>query len=517
MEKSQMNTKVDVLISTAGVGSRMSKISSSLHKGLLPYQNEPILYNLIASIPDHLRIGLILGYKSDQIRDFIEVVFHERDFTFIYVDDWTSKYSGTSHSLKSARDFVDSEFWYFTCDGVYSNMDFLEHSYSEDVFVVSAIDSSKTDHYLTFDVYESRIQNTFFKERGLKNVFAFTGAMKIVNKSIFFRKLDDTDSVEFVSVIEKDALTYLTKNWIDLGNVESYRHETQQIVFDFSKPDEFVYQLDGKILKWWADSSIAKKKLIKPQAKPIAFPQNVSFRGQFLRYDLEPGVPFYEEIDPENFELFLDWLEDKVWTPVSINISSNVYEFYKVKTLDRVEKLGNRKFSPPYNPKYVNGVKVRSWQYHLDNINWDLLLYEHKATFVHGDLQFDNVIFHGPSKKFTLIDWRHDFAGLSTCGDIYYDFAKMLGGIYLNYQLVKSGNLDFRYTNERVEITVPSAPWDSELVNILENRALSMNLDLEKIRLLVPLIYWNMAPLHNEPFASICWCLGIKLLEERAQ
>ena len=517
MERSQMNTKAEVLISTAGIGSRMKKISSSLHKGLLPYQDKPILYHLIASIPDHLRIGLILGYKSDQIRDFIELVFPERDFTFIQVDDWTSKDSGTSPSLKSAQDFVESEFWYFPCDGVYSNMDFLEQSPGEDVFVVSEVDSSKTDHYLTFDIYENRIQKTYFKQPGRENVFAFTGAMRIADKSIFFRKLDDTDSVEFVSVIENGALTDLSKYWVDLGNVESYGEATREVVFDFSKPDEFVYQLDGKILKWWADPSIAEMKLTKPHLKPIAFPKDVISQGQFLRYDLETGSPLYEEIDPEKFEHFLDWLEAEVWTPVSINIATNVRDFYKVKTLDRIEKLGSRKLTTAYNPKYVNGVKVRNWEYYLGNINWSLLLNERRATFIHGDLQFDNVIFDSLRQKFTLIDWRHDFAGLRAYGDIYYDFAKMLGGIHLNYQLIKNGNLDFECINERVEITIPSASRETELASILYNRALSMNLDLDKIRLLVPLIYWNMAPLHNEPFASICWSMGLKLFEECAQ
>ena len=56
------------------------------------------------------------------------------------------------------------------------------------------------------------------------------------------------------------------------------------------------------------------------------------------------------------------------------------------------------------------------------------------ACNFHGDLQFDNIIYS--KNKFKLIDWRDSFDGRNK-GDIYYDFAKLLGGIDLNYKFIK--------------------------------------------------------------------------------
>ena len=111
-----MSTKANVIIATAGLGSRMNSISPDLHKSLLPYKEKPLLYHIINSVPDNLIIGLILGYKSSQITDFLSITFPNKEFILINVDDWTSNKSGTGYSLKSAYDFVDTSFWYFPCD-----------------------------------------------------------------------------------------------------------------------------------------------------------------------------------------------------------------------------------------------------------------------------------------------------------------------------------------------------------------------------------------------------------------
>ena len=50
---------------------------------------------------------------------------------------------------------------------------------------------------------------------------------------------------------------------------------------------------------------------------------------------------------------------------------------------------------------------------------------------------FNLKIFYFQKNKFKLIDWRQDFSGNLNYGDIYYDLAKLNGGIYVSYQNVK--------------------------------------------------------------------------------
>jgi hypothetical protein len=85
----------------------------------------------------------------------------------------------------------------------------------------------------------------------------------------------------------------------------------------------------------------------------------------------------------------------------------------------------------------------------------------------------------------------------------------MLGGIYVNYQDIKKGKFQFNYDKDKVVFDLPLVNKDKELIVILESYAKKIGLDVSKLRELVPLIFWNMAPLHKEPFSNLCWSLGI--------
>ena len=502
--------EIDVVISTVGIGSRLHKINSEINKSLLPYLNKPIIQHIIEKIPNELKIGILLGYKSQQVKDYLTLAFPTRKIEFIYVDDWTSNKSGTGYSLLFARNFLRESFWYFPCDGIYENTDFLNKEFSEDVFVVDKIDKNQASHYLTFTLNQNRILNQYFKSPDISGDYAFTGAMKIIDKELFFNKLEQSKSSEFVSIIPKQSLVHFTSSWRDFGNYEKYENELSKTgEFDFSKTGEYTYQLNDKIIKWWADPIIANQKLEKPLIKPEVFPRKIESLNQYLTYLKAPGSPFYENVNEENFVLLLNWLKEKLWTSLDLDIKNNLLQFYKNKTISRIELLGNKKNLDEFNPKYINNVKVNSWHYYLDNINWDFLVEENHPSFIHGDLQFDNIIHDKKTGEFTLIDWRHDFSGLNSVGDLYYDFAKMLGGIYVNYQDIKKGNFDFRFKDDKVIFALPEVNKKNELISILELYASELGLDIRKIRQLVPLIFWNMAPLHKEPFSNLCWSLGM--------
>jgi choline kinase len=510
MEKSQPNMEIDVIISTAGEGLRLRKVNSEINKSLLPYLNKPIIYHIIEKIPSTFKIGILLGYKSQQVRDFLTLAYPKREFTYIYVDDWTSSKSGTKYSLTFAYKLLRKSFWYFPCDGIYQDTDFLLDEFPEDVFLVCKIDKNKAYHYLTFMLEKNRIVNQFFKSTEVTGDYAFTGVMRVVDKELFFSRLGESNSNEFVSIIPDNSLIYLTENWKDLGNFEMYEDEISKTEgFDFSKSGEYTYQLNESIVKWWPDPAISNNKLEKPKIKPDVFPKNIESLNQFLSYSKANGSPFYERVNQKNFTTLLNWLQNKLWFPQNLNIEENLLQFYKNKTQARIDLLGNKKELPSYNPKNINGINVQPWQNYLKNINWDLLIQVNKPSFIHGDLQFDNIIYDDDTKQFTLIDWRSDFAGLKSIGDLYYDFAKMLGGIHVNYHEIKQGKFKFNYHDGKVVFELPAVDESKELISILESFIAEMELDVIKVRKLVPLIFWNMAPLHKEPFANLCWSLGI--------
>ena len=75
---------------------------------------------------------------------------------------------------------------------------------------------------------------------------------------------------------------------------------------------------------------------------------------------------------------------------------------------------------------------------YLNGISLDKFKLSKHYNLFHGDLQFDNIIYQENKNKFFYIDWRDSFADSTSGGDLYYDFAKLYGGLIFNYFDVKT-------------------------------------------------------------------------------
>jgi thiamine kinase-like enzyme len=133
--------------------------------------------------------------------------------------------------------------------------------------------------------------------------------------------------------------------------------------------------------------------------------------------------------------------------------------------------------------------------------------------FIHGDLQFDNVIINNEG-KFKVIDWRHEFANIVEFGDIYYDLAKLAGGFIINYANIKEHNFNIEIDNDNVTLSIPSIDQVNVYQQQLKEFVISQGYDYKKVEMLIPIIYWNMSPLHTAPFDLFLWYLSIKLFQE---
>ena len=127
-------------------------------------------------------------------------------------------------------------------------------------------------------------------------------------------------------------------------------------------------------------------------------------------------------------------------------------------------------------------------------------------------MQFDNIIYF--KEKFTLIDWRESFNTNIKYGDLYYDLAKLYGGMHINYDYIKKNYMNYSEGSKGISFYIKTRKIMKNYMYDFENFVIEINLQMKKIKLLLPIIFLNMSPLHNFPFNKILFSYSKMLFED---
>jgi thiamine kinase-like enzyme len=155
--------------------------------------------------------------------------------------------------------------------------------------------------------------------------------------------------------------------------------------------------------------------------------------------------------------------------------------------------------------RYINNYKVLKINDLLKKINWDRLSLGIPSNF-HGDFQPENIVMK--NKQITLIDWREDFDGNETVGDIYYDFAKLEHALIVNGEIIRNKKYNVKIKNNKVEYKIASKSNLVNFRNYFHKYLIQNGYDINKVKLLSSLIYLNIAPLHDYPYNELLFYHG---------
>lgn len=502
---------VTVIIPTAGLGSRLGDVSKFINKALLSYDSKPVLSHIIDQFPNHTKFIIPVGYKQDQIIDYCELTYPEKDIEFVHIPHYTEDYTGPGYTIKHCLESINSPFFYIPCDS-YFIKDF-DNVYDKDVYFVKSVELGMNRHYTSFLLEDGIIKDLQFKQDTNSAYTAFTGVMYIHDYMGFKDRLMNLNSPEIIHTIQLNNHTIPLESWVDFGNIDIYKDTvSKSSKYDFTKTDEITYMCNNKVVKYWKNESIAEKKYRKYLTNTKVYPNNVKQKNGWLCYDYFSGTTLYERDEITCFQYMLAWLDKEVWLQdTNVDITEQALLFYKTKTLERVGKFLDKHTLP--NITHINDVEVTNYKYYLDRINWDMLSTDVLPGYTHGDLHFDNTVISNDN-KFKIIDWRHEFGNIVEYGDIYYDLAKMYGGFIIDYSKIKENDFKINIEGTKVYLEIPHAKNHEYYLKSLLEFIHSKGYDSNKVRLLVPIIYWNMSPLHTEPFDKFCWYLGILLFQE---
>ena len=480
----------------------MGRVSELLHKALVPLAGRAVLSHLIELAPRSAKIVVCVGCRADQIREYVALAHPQLNVTFVDVADWDQPHGGPGASLLAAKDVIDGDLIFTSCDTLWQQDQTLwqtDHSWAG----VAPIPAG-TPHARWCRVglsWDGTIEGVYEKNSdGGDLAYIGLAQIKAVDQDLFWSGIEGAQLVDnetqvsggLVNVLSARTLGAQHVRWTDVGDESSYRLAVARLSgYDWTKIDETTYVLPetGRVVKHWTDPNKAQHRAARGTMLGEAIAGPVWRTGSMIAYTYKPGISGYEAVDREGIDFtkrLLEWRHKYLMSaptswmdqPTDLGV-----KFYHDKTLDRIDML-----------RYDETL----WRSALDavsRIDWDHLAQHVEPAMIHGDLNYGNIVVT-PEGHIVGIDWRESFAGYAF-GDARYDLGKLLAGCYVHFDRARNG--DFR-------------PWpEGDQHAALIRRDASYSPDVEIIGALALL---NSAPLHAAPLDEVCVSRGCAWLEE---
>ena len=517
-----------VCLPTAGTGSRLGDLTRFLNKSLVGISNRPTICHLIEQFPDDVRFVIALGHKGELVREFLALAYPLRHFDFAQVDPYEGHGSGLGLSLLSCKPFLQEPFVFISCDTLVD-----EAIPSPGQNWMGYARGQRLDQYRTLEIANDQV--IAICEKGLGNAHThkpYIGLSGIADYETFWFAME-AGGIEAIQAGEAYGLRAILPQkiqampftWHDTGNIESlnrarefYREPDEPNILE--KANEAIWFVGDQVIKFSDD-----KKFIANRVKRVneleGFVPAITGNGAHMYcYAKVEGKVFSEAVNLPLFDDLLKhsasfWRLKKLAQTETVKFNETCMRFYRDKTYERVE-LFYKNFSRTDGREVINGVEMPLLEDLLDAIDWDWLT-DGLAGRFHGDFHFENILWSEKTQKFTFLDWRQDFGGDLSVGDIYYDFAKLLHGLIVSHELINKNlfsinwaendiNFDFLRKQVLVECELHFEKW------------LELNgYDCKKIRILTALIYLNIAALHHNPYSLMLYTFGKSMLKKELE
>ena len=511
-----MDYKVCIL--AAGEGKRMLPLTKNFNKALLPISFKAAISHIIEKFPKEIEIVVAIGYEKEKIIQYLLCAHSDRKIQFVEIDNISGTGSGPGYSLLCCKNYLKVPFIFSSVDTiVQEDIPIPDHNWMG----ISPV--KKSEEYCTVSVIDSLIVRLDDKIKS-NNKEAFIGLAGIKDYNFFFDYLEEDHSLiqnekqvsnGFRSLIKK-KLHPKTFTWHDIGKIDGYniakeKLSKQKELFNFEKKDEYIYFVGNKVIKFFQDKKIVHKRCLRAKELNGLCPSIENETNFFYSYARIEGTTIYNLEKSSVVKTLLQWLNKNLWKRKYLDdkkmsfFEDSCRSFYFTKTIDRLSTYQS-KYKLNNSNKSINGEQVDTVSKLISKIDFNWLCKGIPTKF-HGDLQFDNILLTN-NGDFALLDWRQDFSGILEYGDMYYDLAKLNGGIYVSYQKIKQNLFTYEENLDDIKISVHSDFFLKQSKKIFDNYVKKNNLDIRKIEILTGIIFLNMSPMHHAPFNHFIYHLG---------
>ena len=515
-----------VLIPTAGTGSRLGSLTLYVNKSLVSIANRPAISHIIELFPADVEFVVVLGHKGNLVKEFLSLAYPDRKFFFAEVNPFEGTGSGLGLSVLACKEYLQQPFVFISCDTLVSEpIPALDQNW------MGYAELDNIEQYRTLEVKSGQVRAINEKGSGNSNTCKpYIGLAGIYDHQIFWEAMVD-GGAKAISVGESHGMRNLLNlgvqsyrfTWFDTGHPETlaktrqaYKQPDEPNILE--KSNEAIWFVDDQVIKFSDDEKFIANRIKRAQEIEEFVPEVTASGSNMYRYTKIEGGILSKVIDLPMFQQLLQH-SNFFWEPKILTASEKrdfrdaCFRFYKNKTEERIE-LFYKKFGKRDGIETINGLNNPKLKQLLDKINWNWLIDGIPGRF-HGDFHFENILYSKTNQQFTFLDWRQEFGGSLTTGDIYYDLAKLLHGLIICHELITENHFtvdwqrnEIRFDFHRKQMLVNCEQYFSDWLS--EN-----GYDKKKVWTLTALVYLNIAALHHYPYCLLLFALGKKMLNEQ--
>lgn len=495
-----------VLITTSGVGSRLGNLTKYLNKSLIRVGNKFAICHIIDKFDFRTTDFIItLGFQGHLVKEFLKIAYEKHHFIFVDVDNYDGLGSSLVYSLLKTREYLQSPFYFFCCDSIIN--DEISLDLNENHLYLAK--SNEGSLYSSVNICGKEIKKINGKgEKDFDYVYSgvsyindydeyWNSMMNIYNQNYMDKNLSDVDVI--ASLIAKNHKFHfkILEEWYDIGNINSYNIALKKFKCNYEilhKDNEAISFHKTKVVKYANDEISNLNKIRRGHLLYPLTPKILNEGKYFFGMELIQGTILSKLKKSGEIYKLLEWSYENLWKhkKISLDYIETCHRFYKRKTYDRLNDLRKSNF---YDYGIINGMDIGTIEDLLNEIDWSSLNTSEFYQY-HGDFILDNII-KTDDNSYKLLDWRQDFGGNISHGDMYYDLAKLRHNIIFNHDNINRGLFEIIVDNNQISVDIKCNYLLIQQLEDFDKFVQEKNLNLKKIKILTALIWLNMSPLHE--------------------
>ena len=95
-----------VLIPSAGVGSRLGNLTENFNKAMIQIDGKAIISHIISLYPAETEFIICLGHKGYFLKQYLEISHPDIIFKFVEIDKYKGPGSGLGYTLKQTKNLI---------------------------------------------------------------------------------------------------------------------------------------------------------------------------------------------------------------------------------------------------------------------------------------------------------------------------------------------------------------------------------------------------------------------------